>query len=111
MTDRAIGRRANCCAALTFESGGEVSLPASMRRSIREVARVAGVDVVRPQSLDDLLRFVAAPVTGANPIAVDLKRDRGVAVSAARVPPHPGVVQIPECCNYTAPLASSAARA
>ena len=70
-----------------------------------EVARVAGVDVVVGLNrLDDLLRFVDAPVTGATQIAVsDVKRERGVAVLGTRaLPGHTrAFVKIQEGCNYT----------
>src|SRR5688572_12411750 len=51
-----------------------------------EVARVTGVDaVVGLNRLDDLLRFVDAPVTDVTQIAVsDVKRERGVAVLGTR---------------------------
>ena len=70
-----------------------------------EVARVAGVDgVVGLNRLDDLLRLVAAPLTGATQIAVsDVKRERGVAVLGTRaLPGHTrAFLKIQEGCNYT----------
>jgi threonylcarbamoyladenosine tRNA methylthiotransferase MtaB len=70
-----------------------------------EVARVAGVDVVVGLNrLDDLLRFVDAPVTGTTQVAVsDVKRERGVAVLGTRaLPSHTrAFLKIQEGCNYT----------
>src|SRR4029434_8610308 len=69
-----------------------------------EVARVAGVDVVVGLNrLDDLLRFVDAPVTDTTQIAVsDVKRERGVAVLGTRaLPGHTrAFLKIQEGCNY-----------
>jgi threonylcarbamoyladenosine tRNA methylthiotransferase MtaB len=54
--------------------------------------------------MDDLLRFVDAPVTGETQVAVsDVKRERGVAVLGTRaLPGHTrAFVKIQEGCNYT----------
>lgn len=74
--------------------------------SSQEVAQVADVDyVVGLNRLDDLLRFVEAPVKGPGAeIAVsDVKRERGVAVLGTRVlPGHTrAFLKIQEGCNYS----------
>jgi threonylcarbamoyladenosine tRNA methylthiotransferase MtaB len=70
-----------------------------------EVARVVGVDyVVGLNRLDDLLRFIDAPVSGELKIAVsDVKRERGVAVLGTRaLPGHTrAFLKIQEGCNYS----------
>ena len=70
-----------------------------------EISRVSGVDyVVGLNRLDDLLRFVDAPVTGETQVAVsDVTRERGVAVLGTRaLPGHTrAFVKIQEGCNYT----------
>jgi threonylcarbamoyladenosine tRNA methylthiotransferase MtaB len=70
-----------------------------------EVAAVPGVDfVVGLNRLDDLLRFVEAPVEGSPAIAVsDVKRERGVAVLGTRaLPGHTrAFLKIQEGCNYS----------
>jgi threonylcarbamoyladenosine tRNA methylthiotransferase MtaB len=70
-----------------------------------EVAAVPGVDfVVGLNRLDDLLRFVEAPVEDSPAIAVsDVKRERGVAVLGTRaLPGHTrAFLKIQEGCNYS----------
>jgi threonylcarbamoyladenosine tRNA methylthiotransferase MtaB len=70
-----------------------------------EVAAVPGVDfVVGLNRLDDLLRFVDAPVEGSPSVAVsDVKRERGVAVLGTRaLPGHTrAFLKVQEGCNYT----------
>jgi threonylcarbamoyladenosine tRNA methylthiotransferase MtaB len=70
-----------------------------------DVARVAGVDyVIGLNRLDDLLRFVDAPVPRGTQVAVsDVKRERGVAVLGTRaLPGHTrAFLKIQEGCNYT----------
>lgn len=69
------------------------------------VAGVTGVDyVVGLNRLDDLLRFVEAPLTNEPQVAVsDVKRERGVAVLGTRaLPGHTrAFLKIQEGCDYT----------
>jgi len=74
--------------------------------SAQEVAQVPDVDyVVGLNRLDDLLRFVNAPLqrVGAEVAVSDVKRERGVAVLGTRaLPGHTrAFLKIQEGCNYT----------
>jgi len=70
-----------------------------------EVSGVSGVDyVVGLNRLDDLLRFVEAPLENTPRVAVsDVRRERGVAVLGTRaLPGHTrAFLKIQEGCNYT----------